>query len=142
MLIFSGDVVEFVGIEFACKKNNVMIDGCPCAKCRNVPYLNLDDVKFNLYQNGFWSNYQKWTFHGEDDFANKSPKNGGYTSIGDTSNLYKSMVLDAFGSNYHLEHALEASSDVEEPNPEFKKFFDIFEAAEKPLYGGCWRRLN
>ncbi|XP_021741193.1 uncharacterized protein LOC110707492 [Chenopodium quinoa] len=134
---YAKKVDEF--IEFASTQDNVMIDGllkCPCAKCRNVPYLNPDDVKFHLYQNGFRPNYHKWTFHGEDDFDNKSPECG-YTSIGDTSNPYKSMVLDAFESNYHLEYALEGSSDREEPNPEFKKFFDMLKADEKPLYDGC-----
>ncbi|XP_021867293.1 uncharacterized protein [Spinacia oleracea] len=134
---YAEKVDEF--IEFSCKQENVMIDGllkCPCAKCRNVPYLDPDVVKFHLYQNGFRPNYHKWTFHGEDDFDNEIPTSG-FTTVGETSNPYKSMVLDAFRHDHHLELAFEESIDVEEPLPEYKKFFDMLKAAEEPLYDGC-----
>ncbi|XP_021766229.1 uncharacterized protein LOC110730712 [Chenopodium quinoa] len=125
--------------EFACKQDNVMIDGLlkfPCAKCRNVPYMNPDEVKFHLYQNGFRPNYHTWTFHGEDDFDINIPHSG-YASTEEVSNPYKSMVTDAFGPNYQLEYSLEGSYDVEEPIPEFKKFIIVLKAVEKPLYDGC-----
>jgi len=34
---------------------------CPCDKCWNVPYLDVDVVKLHLYKNGFRPNYYQWT---------------------------------------------------------------------------------
>ena len=47
------------------------------------------------------------------------------------------MVMEALGPMSSTWDK-EGSSDVEEdPNPKMKSFFDMIEAAEKPLYDGC-----
>ncbi|XP_057251810.1 uncharacterized protein LOC130591880 [Beta vulgaris subsp. vulgaris] len=120
---FANKVDEF--ITYATTQDNVVIDRmmkCPCAKCRNIPYEDLETVKVQLYRFGFTPNYYRWVFHGE---------NSASTSTERTSNPYRSMVLDAFRQESDLE-------DIEEePLPSHKKFFDMLKAAEEPLYDGC-----
>ena len=38
---------------------------CPCRKCKNEPYLEIDTVKRHLYNRGFRPNYYIWFLHGE-----------------------------------------------------------------------------
>ncbi|KAL4579990.1 hypothetical protein LXL04_016162 [Taraxacum kok-saghyz] len=38
---------------------------CPCKNCRNIPFLDVDEVKLHLYKAGFVKNYKCWDRHGE-----------------------------------------------------------------------------
>jgi len=53
-MIFIEKVKEF--IEFASEQEtyqNIKKIKCPCAKCWNVHYLDIDTVKLHLYNRGF-----------------------------------------------------------------------------------------
>jgi len=36
---------------------------CPCSRCQNMKFLNLDDVKIHLYKYGFVPDYYQWISH-------------------------------------------------------------------------------
>ena len=38
---------------------------CPCSKCKNRKFLEIENVKLHLVQKGFVGDYYEWRFHGE-----------------------------------------------------------------------------
>ncbi|KAK1372157.1 hypothetical protein POM88_038249 [Heracleum sosnowskyi] len=104
---------------------------CPCIlpKCRNKRYLEVDEVMIHLCRKGFIPDYEVWSSHGE-RFVHKD------THVGESSNRvdyrgdYIQMVMDAAGPEM-----FDVEMD-EEPNPDAKKFYELLDAASKPLYPG------
>ncbi|KAL5540181.1 hypothetical protein UlMin_043730 [Ulmus minor] len=47
---------------------------CPCVRCGNKSLQFVKDVKGHLYFNGINSSYQKWIWHGEEDFVDHHEK--------------------------------------------------------------------
>ena len=57
-------------IQFACSQPNRMGGDkvrCPCAKCQNYKFIDVETVKCHLYQSGFIENYFIWKHQGETD---------------------------------------------------------------------------
>lgn len=55
---FISDVDEF--LEFAICQDNFVSDGkirCPCSRCYNRQFLDMDIVRTHLYKHGFIPNY-------------------------------------------------------------------------------------
>lgn len=102
---------------------------CPCIRCSNRRYLDVDTVKVHLYKKGFTLKYFEWICHGEDVIGSSSS-----SSI--QSNPYRDMIVDALGNNEDGSLFEVGNSVEEEPNDEAKKFFDLLKAAEDPLYEG------
>ena len=57
-----------VFVSFACQKaeSNGNIR-CPCSQCRNLKYIDPEEVKVHLYRKGFTPDYWYWTCHEESD---------------------------------------------------------------------------
>ena len=132
---------------------------CPCAKCKNLKYLDRDTVTLHLHKMGFVFVYDNWYLHGESyvyehgsssaqspvifgDFrifptiANTSPHPGGdgvgfeFPSRTPEVNSLEDLVRDAGGSNW-------SQNVSEEPNPQAKRLYDLLAAAQQELYVGC-----
>ncbi|XP_010550812.1 PREDICTED: uncharacterized protein LOC104821593 [Tarenaya hassleriana] len=90
----------------------------------------------HLWKKGFVSNYYVWVYHGETfqiSDENISVRN---TDVYDQPNSYIEMVQDAFPSQYN-------DQVTEDPmNEASKKFFDLLEAANQPIYDGCKEGLS
>ena len=43
---------------------------CPCTMCKNNRFVEPHGVRHHLYRKGFVSDYQNWTFHGEEFWNN------------------------------------------------------------------------
>lgn len=125
---FVNGVQEF--IEFA-TQHQVHKDSnqirCPCQKCNNRRFLDVETVREHLYRRGFCHSYFEWICHGENNISQP---------LVEQSNPYQDMIVDAFGSLHeNLNH--NAGDEVEEePNDEAKKFFDLLKASKDPLYEG------
>jgi len=108
----------------------------PYAKCRNVPYLDVDTIKLHLYQRGFRANYYRWVCHGEpflgeDEAATSS-------SIAQViPNPMRDMMIDAYVPTASLLLQELLHQEEREPIPEAKRFLELLKAAERPLYEGC-----
>ncbi|KAM3378374.1 hypothetical protein P3S68_010787 [Capsicum galapagoense] len=148
---FVTGVDEF--IQFVCSQPNCMSDDkvrCPCAKCQNYKFMDVETVKCHLYQSGFIQNYFIWKHLGERD--DRSETSYGNALHGDgqpifEENLYRQMILDAAGPNFSqgsswqsyrngepksfhpFQHSME-----EDPNPVSKKFYNLLDAADTELY--------
>ncbi|KAJ6838238.1 uncharacterized protein M6B38_320165 [Iris pallida] len=71
---FKAGVEEF--LKYASSQPDFM-DGslikCPCVKCHNIPYKEVDLVRKHLYLKGFVQNYKQWTAQGEPLFPQYQP---------------------------------------------------------------------
>nr|AAT40536.2 PttA2 protein, putative [Solanum demissum] len=81
---------------------------CPCKKCHNIKYTDVETVKLHLFRFGFVENYFVWTYQGEKevidemsiDLPNDTQPGLGY------DNPYRQMILDAAGSNFCQDYIL------------------------------------
>lgn len=98
---------------------------CPCKRCDNKPYKEIDEVRFHISKYGFVRDYHIWRYHGEAtsrcvDMMDYQP-----------SSTYHSMVMDHAGPHFN-------EDDIEEPpNPEAQRLYDMLNAADKQLWPGC-----
>ncbi|XP_074314888.1 uncharacterized protein LOC141651059 [Silene latifolia] len=136
----SSDFVKGVDefIKVACEQENYKKSSklkCPCLKCHNRPYLDVDTVKLHLYKDDFCPNYTYWICHGENLPESQNIVDES-SSVGINHNPYHDMVVDALG--YNTENNRQEVDDIEEePNTESRKFFEMLKNAEEPLYEGC-----
>ncbi|KAH0688816.1 hypothetical protein KY289_016174 [Solanum tuberosum] len=131
---------------------------CPCKKCHNINYMDIETVKLHLFRFGFVENYFVWKYQGEKEMISEIASDlPGGTQPGLGDNPYRQMVLDAAGSNfgqgsssqcyrniepessYHYEPSMEEVPDLsmeEEPNPDSQRFYDLLQSADRELYPG------
>ncbi|XP_019094576.1 PREDICTED: uncharacterized protein LOC109129967 [Camelina sativa] len=136
---------------------------CPCVKCQNDVILHGTTISNHLHSKGFMPNYYVWSEHGEDydvlgvgtsshypntNYTSTSSQHGsqpGSQPIGFEGNVYAEMVNDAFHGTtpFNEYHEYESGYDHgydhihEEPIEEAKRFYDMLDAANSPLYDGC-----
>ncbi|XP_048627981.1 uncharacterized protein LOC106359087 [Brassica napus] len=70
---------------------------CPCRKCKNEPYLEIDTVKRHLYNRGFRPNYYIWFLHGEG--ASSSSTGQGFELPNYNADYYDPREPNMFGNN-------------------------------------------
>jgi hypothetical protein len=54
---------------------------CPCRRCRNVPWVSLEGLKYHIGHNGWDPTYTQWKDHGEPD----PPNNDQYDILDNTT---------------------------------------------------------
>ncbi|KAL1222999.1 hypothetical protein V5N11_019494 [Cardamine amara subsp. amara] len=118
---------------------------CPCLKCRNEKFLKIEIVCRHLYNRGFTPGYYIWLSHGK-DYVDRPGNicrgrkvveinNGRYVGessrrpIIDENNIDR-MVREAFPEY------VKSSNVVEKPNPDPRRFFEMLDADNHPIYEG------
>ncbi|KAM3374328.1 hypothetical protein P3S68_013042 [Capsicum galapagoense] len=142
-------------IQFASSQPNRMGGDkvrCPCAKCQNYKFMDVETVKCHLYQFGFIENYFIWKHQGERDDISETSYGNAFHGSGQPifeENPYRQMILHAVGPNFsqgsswqpysnsepESSHPFQHSME-ENPNPVSKKFYDLLDAADAKLYSG------
>ncbi|WMV37676.1 hypothetical protein MTR67_031061, partial [Solanum verrucosum] len=94
-------------IQYACSQKNRMSGDnikCPCKKCHNLKYMDVEMVKYHLFQYGFVENYFVWKYQGEEDAIDEmyyvNDLHGGTQPELGYDNPYRQMVLDVAGPNF------------------------------------------
>lgn len=94
-------------IQYACSQQNRMSGDnikCPCKKCHNIKYMDIEMVKCHLFQYGFVENYFVWKYQGEEDVVEEiyssNDLHGRAQSGLEYDNPYRQMVLDVAGPNF------------------------------------------
>lgn len=134
---FVNGVDEFV--SFACQEADLSSGKirCPCSKCKNLKFLDTEEVKVHLYRKGFIPNYWYWTCHGESDPEfDTHPRTATTTQEGHNEHIsrFESMVYDAIDLGYQMHY----DKEIDEcPNVDAQKFYDLLHAAQKPMWPGC-----
>ncbi|KAK9082635.1 hypothetical protein Scep_029106 [Stephania cephalantha] len=77
-LEFVAGVKEF--IKFAMQHCTTSLNEakirCPCRKCRNDKYYDVDTVELHLVRGGFVPDYYCWTAHGEEEILSDEDDEG------------------------------------------------------------------
>ena len=140
--------MEFAQMQQICRESGKIF--CPCTKCANERMRSPEVVCRHIYDRGFVSEYYIWGFHGEDPTLRTTGTDYGSsvthaastgldtTTVYETSgneetstNPYVDMVADAFHGGF------DRTTEDEVPNPEAKRFFDMLQSANQPIYEGC-----
>ncbi|KAL1204279.1 hypothetical protein V5N11_002255 [Cardamine amara subsp. amara] len=133
---------------------------CPCRKCKNTRFVHSETVWRHLLNRGFTGHYYIWFQHGEGSYGHQheeSSSNNNYEAVasGEPSNLHgrdhyhadqgglehyriHDMVTDAF---YETTTAF-GDNSVEEPKLDAKRFYEMLDAANQPIYDGCREGLS
>ncbi|KAL3633847.1 hypothetical protein CASFOL_022609 [Castilleja foliolosa] len=115
---------------------------CPCdhRKCRNANYLEINEIKYHLYKNGFEENYYTWRYHGEVDIPLTSRYEFPVERVSEPVNREEStrndlinMIEDAAGPDFDMDG--DRFHD-ETPNAAAQSFYDLLDAGKTPLYPG------
>ncbi|KAF3656663.1 putative flowering time control protein FCA-like isoform X1 [Capsicum annuum] len=123
-------------IQFACSQQNCMSGNnirCPCKKCRNIKYKDVETVRYHLLHDGFVKDYFVWKHQGETDVIDVAGPNFNYGSSWQPNNNIES------GSSYPYEPSIQeehVSLIEEEPNLEYQKFYELLHSADAKLYPG------
>ena len=126
-----------VFVEFALSNNgNDPEIRCPCSRCRHLKFLLPDIVKVHLCQHGFTPEYYVWDRHGE-VVANTSVESESVVNEIVSTTRIENMVEDAARSMFPMVEVDDDDVNVEEPNIEAKKIYDLLDAAKKPIWDGC-----
>ncbi|GAU10287.1 hypothetical protein TSUD_422620, partial [Trifolium subterraneum] len=132
---------------------------CPCAVCQCTRMGREDDIRKHLYRKGFQPNYWVWSSHGEG--STSAPVSFGRASTSrinepvavpknyqhyDPFNEMNSMITNALGYNVPIyvsndvhepeEDDYDGDVQVERPNEEAERFYDLLQETNKPLFEG------
>ena len=89
-------------LAFSCSQVDCMSAGkvkCPCRKCKNWPFNEVDTVRLHLFKHGFVDDYFVWKYQGESN-GSEYDHEVGQPNHGPNENLYERMVLDAVGPTF------------------------------------------
>ncbi|KAL6129740.1 hypothetical protein ACLB2K_073089 [Fragaria x ananassa] len=111
-----------VALDNARNPNNIP---CPCLKCCNNRFGNIQFIKDHVHFNGIMENYTRWKWHGECSFAGRHCLSEGSEIVEQIPDLGGSEDVGVLNDEDH-----EISLDSNE-------FMQFVEDGDKPLYPGC-----
>jgi hypothetical protein len=118
----------FVERAYGEAAKGVSLVPCPCSKCANRKRKSKKDMVEDISKNGFTPYYTRWIFHGE---AHHMREEVVRQRIEDYD--ADAGVADML-NNYH-EGQFAGGCMEDEPEPTAKTFYDMFDAAQKPIHG-------
>jgi hypothetical protein len=101
---------------------------CPCSKCGNRKRKPKKAMVEHIWKNGFTPDYTQWIFHGE---AHRTREEVLRQRVED----YDADARVADMLNDYQEAQYTGGCMDDEPEPTAKAFYDMFDAAQKPLHG-------
>jgi hypothetical protein len=101
---------------------------CPCSKCANQKRKSKKSMVEHIWKNGFTSGYTRWILHGE---AHRTREEVLRQSVEHYD--ADAGVADMLNDYHEAQYAGRCMND--EPEPAAKAFYDMFDAAQKPLHG-------
>ncbi|KAL6227695.1 hypothetical protein ACLB2K_001652 [Fragaria x ananassa] len=98
---------------------------CPCLKCCNNRFGNIQFIKDHVYFNGIMENYTRWKWHGECSYVARHCLSEGSETV--------EMIPDLGGN----EDVGVLSDEDHEISLDSNEFMQFVEDGDKPLYPGC-----
>jgi hypothetical protein len=100
----------------------------PCSKCANRKRKSKKAMVEHIWKNRFTSDYTRWIFHGETHRTREEVVRQ-HVEDYDADAGVADMLND-----YH-EAQFTGGCTEDEPEPTARAFYDMFDAAQKPLHG-------
>jgi hypothetical protein len=101
---------------------------CPCSKCDNQKRKPKKTMVEHIWKNGFTPGYTRWIFYGE---AHRTREEVLRQRVEDYD--VDAGVADMLNDYQEAQYTGGCMDD--EPEPTAKAFYDMFDAAQKPLHG-------
>jgi hypothetical protein len=101
---------------------------CPCSKCANRKRKPKKTMVEHIWKNGFTSGYTQWIFHGEAHLTREEV-------LRQRVEDYDADAGVADMLNDYQEAQYTGGCMDDEPESTAKAFYDMFDAAQKPLHG-------
>jgi hypothetical protein len=118
----------FMERAFGEAANGASLVPCTCSKCANWKKKSKKTMVEHIWKNGFTSDYTRWILHGE---ALRTREEAVRQRVEDyDANAGVADMLNDF-------HEAQFAGGCMEDKPELtaKTFYDMFDAAQKPLHG-------
>ena len=142
---YQSKVTEFLNFAFSIERvverktlgsNVVFRIKCPCSKCKIKVFKKRDDVKYDLWHNGFIRGYTTWSAHGER--RSKRAEIGKFSEPVEDDNVggCRQMILDIHNASVQLDFESDTREE-QAPNSFAKEYYEMLEADDEPLYEGC-----
>jgi hypothetical protein len=119
---------DFVEWAYGEAAKGVSLVPCPCHKCANRKRKSKKSMVEHIWKNGFTPDYTRWIFHGK---AHHTREEVERQRVED----YDADVGVADMLNDYHEAQFARVCTEDEPEPTAKTFYDMFDAAQKPLNG-------
>ncbi|KAJ9538028.1 hypothetical protein OSB04_030761 [Centaurea solstitialis] len=104
---------------------------CPCKKCVNGLYQELNIVEGHIYRFGFHEHYQKWIYHGEADTPMIED------DVVPTTDELIDVINDVRGENIINEENVDEGISDGDLSGADQEFAELFQEVETELYPGC-----
>nr|XP_011463602.1 PREDICTED: uncharacterized protein LOC101298016 [Fragaria vesca subsp. vesca] len=111
-----------VALDNARNPNNIP---CPCLKCHNNRFGNIQFIKDHVYFNGIMQNYTRWKWHEECSYAARHYLSEGSETVEQIPDLGGNEDIGVLNGEDH------------EISPDSNEFMQFVEDGDKPLYPGC-----
>jgi hypothetical protein len=118
---------DFVERAYGEAAKGAILVPCPCSKCANRKRKSKKAMVEHIWKNGFTSGYTWWIFHGEAHLTREEVLRQRVEDY-DADAGVADMLND-----YHEAQYVGGCTD-DEPEPTAKAFYDMFDAAQKPLH--------
>lgn len=107
---------------------------CPCFRCKNKRFWNVNAIKLLLLKKGFVQDYYQWDRYREPYIARGSAGQSSTShsnNFGDGNKLMYNMVMDGVGPNFdpNYEHM---------PNSRVQKIYDILKNFRERVVWSSW----
>jgi hypothetical protein len=117
----------FVERAYGAAAKGASLVPCPCSKCVNRKRKSKKGIVEHIWKNGYTPDYTRWIFHGE---AHRMREEVVRQRVEDYD--VDAGVVDML-NDFHEAHFLGGYAE-DEPEPTAKAFYDMFDAAQKPLH--------
>ncbi|PWA99772.1 transposon, En/Spm-like, Transposase-associated domain protein [Artemisia annua] len=142
---YQSKVTEFLNFAFSIERvverktlgsNVVFRIKCPCSKCKIKVFKQRDDVKYDLWHNGFIRGYTTWSAHGERRSKRAEIGKCSEPIEDDDVGGCRQMILDIHNASFQSDFESDTREE-QAPNPFAKEYYEMLEADDEPLYEGC-----
>lgn len=140
--VFSVEVERFLEFAFT-NEQSILPSGtyegvalfirCPCKKCQLLKYKSRDAVHLDLLRKGFMLSYTRWYAHGE---IEPSVQQAQQAIVDDDYNEFDGVQQMVMDQNIP---GTSSTWEEQEPNLHARRFYEMLEAGDQPLWEGCQR---
>ncbi|GJT22178.1 uncharacterized protein Tco_0892115 [Tanacetum coccineum] len=140
---YQSKVNEFLNFAFSIEKvverktfgsDVVFRIKCPCSKCKIKVFKKRDEVKLDLWHNGFIRGYTTWYAHGERKCRRAETGECSEPIEEDNGVGCTQMILDIHNATFQSHRD---TQEEQAPNSFAKQYYEMLEADDEPLYEGC-----
>ncbi|GJW12626.1 ribonuclease H-like domain-containing protein [Tanacetum coccineum] len=140
---YQSKVNEFLNFAFSIEKvverktfgsDVVFRIKCPCSKCKIKVFKKRNEVKLDLWHNGFIRGYTTWYAHGERKFRRAETGECSEPIEEDNGVGCTQMILDIHNATFQSHRD---TQEEQAPNSFAKQYYEMLEADDEPLYEGC-----